>query len=51
MYDAFECVLQLLLQPVGLQDVDNADVEQQALALLTPCWNATRSGIGLGRRM
>lgn len=44
VYNAFECVLQLLLQPIGLQNINNTDVEQQAFTLLTARGNATRSG-------
>jgi hypothetical protein len=41
--DCFERVFQLLSQPVALQDVDDAEVEQQPLALVVPRWNAPGS--------
>ncbi len=43
--DGFECVLQLLSHPVTLQDVNDAQKEQQALALMVPCWYSARSAI------
>lgn len=49
VYNAFECVLQFLLQPIGLQNINNTDVEQQAFALLTASGNATRSRKGIQR--
>lgn len=49
--NAFECVLQFLLQPIGLQYIDDADVEQQAFPLLAASGNATRSAMEEGREV
>jgi hypothetical protein len=45
MNDTFESVLQLLLQSIRLQNIDDADEEEQPLAFVVTCWNATGTTI------
>lgn len=40
MDDTLECVLKLLLEPIRLQNIDDADKQKQSLALVVTCWNA-----------
>ena len=35
-------MLQLLEDPVALQDVDDTEEQEQSLALVVPSWNAAR---------
>lgn len=43
MNNTFECMLQFLLQTIGLQNINDADEQQQSFAFLTACWNTARS--------
>lgn len=40
MDDTLKCMLQLLLQLVGLKNVDDADEKEQPFAFVASCWNA-----------
>jgi hypothetical protein len=42
--DTLERVLELLLEPVRLQDIDDADKQEQPFALVVACWNAAGTG-------
>jgi len=44
MDDTLERVLQLLLQPIRLQDVDDANEEEQSLTFVIARWNAAGTG-------
>jgi hypothetical protein len=39
----FECVLELLAQSIGLEDVDNAHEEQKAFAFVISRWDPART--------
>ena len=43
MDHSFECVLELLAQPVGLEDVDYAHKQQEAFTLVVARRNPTRT--------
>ena len=43
MDHSFECVLELLAQPVGLEDVDYAHEQQEAFTLVVARRNPTRT--------
>ncbi len=45
MDHCFECVLELLAQSIGLEDVDNAHEEQKAFAFVISCWDPARTEI------
>ena len=40
MNDTLECVLELFLESIRLQDIDDADKQEQPFAFVVTCWNA-----------
>jgi hypothetical protein len=41
MNDTLESMLEFFLEPIRLQDIDDADKQEQPLALVVTCWNAS----------